>query len=177
MLREISLSNLTSQKTEVIRAIDELNSSNDTENTLNIKLQSTSGSIPEALEVIEKIHTSKVDLATESSGEISPAGLLIAAAGKPKNRKAHFSTIFKLSDNTEEGKKGKSKDPYATCLIETLGGLRARKSELIEIMNTQKFITAIDAKRLKILDDSGLVKNKYQPEKKKSTENEVELAN
>ena len=67
----------------------------------------------------------------------------------------------------EKEKKRKSKNPFDNVFIETLGGLKARKSDLIDVMKNQKFITAIDAKRLKIIDDAGLVKNKYQKERKK----------
>lgn len=166
MIRELNVSNLSTQKEEIISTVQELARQEDQEKILNLKLLSTIGAIPEALEVIEKIHTSDVDLYIEASGEISPAGLLIACAGKPKHRKAHFSTIFKLKDNPEEGKKNKIKDPYSSCIIETLVGLGARKVEISEIYGSQFFITSIDAKRMKIIDDAGIVENKYKKVKK-----------
>ena len=166
MNKEIVLKNLTTQKGDLLSNIQELISSTDDEKNLSLKLDSTIGTIPEALEVIEKIHTSDVDLYIEASGEISPAGLLIACAGKPKQRKAHFSTIFKLKDNLEEGKKNKIRDPYSSCIIETLVGLGARKSEISEVYGSQYFITSMDAKRMKIIDDAGIVENKYKKVKK-----------
>jgi len=166
MLKSIVLNNLTSQKGEVMSAIAELKGTAESEKILQLTLNSTLGTIPEGLEIIQMIHTSPVDLTTDSTGELSPAGLLIAAAGKPDNRKAHYSTIFKLSDIVvdEKGKK-KSTDPYLTSLLETLCGLGARRKNLTEIASKQSFITANDAKKLKIIDDAGLVKNKYGKDK------------
>ena len=135
MIIEKELTDLTSQKQDVFSGFEELRSTEDLEKILILKLNSTKGKIPDALEVVEKFHTSNVDLYTESSGEISTAGLLIAAAGKPKNRKAHYSTIFKLRDDVEEGKKGKTKDPYTSCVLETLGGLGARKNDIEDLCN------------------------------------------
>ena len=175
MLKEIIVTNLTNQKGEILATIQELKSCADEEKILVLKLKFTSGSVPEALEIINPIHTSDVDLITESSGNIEAGGLLLAAAGKTKTRKARFDTIFMLrSISVGDGtSKKKTIDPYASCIIQTLVSLGARKSGLIEIMKNQTFITSIDARRLKIIDDDGIVMNKYKEGSKKASEKAV----
>jgi len=170
MYKELIVTNLTTQKDEIIAGNAEVNASNDEEKILKLIISSTSGIVPDALEVIETNHASKVDLHIECSGDISQAGLIIACGGKPKHRRAHFSTIFRLKDIVEEGKKSKSVDPYSSCLIETLGSLGVRKNDFAHMMGTQSFITAFDAKKLKIIDDAGIIKNKYKITKEKPAE-------
>lgn len=172
MIRSLDITNLSAaaEKQSIFDSVHELELSTEPEKILNLRMKSSKGTIPDALEIIQRFVSSSVDLSIEASGEINPAGLLLSASGKPKCRKATFSTIFMLRDKEldEKGKK-KTKDPYATCLIETLCGLGAKRSQLTDIMSSQSFITSIDAKKLRIIDDAGLVKNKYKEEKKKSS--------
>lgn len=172
MIRELSIANLSTQKGDILTAIQELSGLEDAEKILNLKLQSTTGTIPDALEVINSIHTSVVDLSVEANGDLQAAGLLLAAAGKKNFRKAHYAATFMLSSGAsvaqaEEGRRKKMKDPYTSCIIETLVSLGAKRSGLADVFKNQSFITATDAKRLKIIDDSGIVKSKYIEEKKK----------
>lgn len=169
MRQEVTITTFTPQEEQnTNNALVELGRSEEAEKILRLIFQSSKIPIPVSLELMQKIHQSSIDLETESSGELNAGAMLLAAAGKPKFRNAHYATTFILTDKTgdESGKK-KNKDPYSSCIIETLGALGARKGELAGLMNSQSFITAIDAKRLKIIDDAGLVKNKYKKEKKK----------
>lgn len=174
MIKEINVTNLITQEGEISAGIHEVDGSADEEKILKLILKSTTGPIPVALKIVDILHKSKVDSIIECSGEISPGGLLLAAAGKPKNRIAHYSTTFRLTDGLEEGK-AKTKDPFISCLFESLISLGARKSELAKIMKNQHFMTAIDCKRLKIIDDAGLVQNKYKQAKKNEEASKTEV--
>lgn len=174
----INVGNLGAQKNEILTGIRELSNSADEKNTLLMKIQSLTGSIPDALEIIDAIHTSTVDLVTESSGNNEAAGLLLAAAGMRQFRRAHYATTFLLSSVPpgDGSRKKKDKDPYSSCIVETLVSLGAKKSGLAELVENQPFITAIDAKKMKIIDDAGIVKSKYIEEKKKDESPDAQVA-
>jgi hypothetical protein len=170
MPTDIILTNLNTQKGDFLNLIQRLNDPSIPDRLIDLKLQSTVGPIPDALEIIEAVHTSEVDIATEASGNLEVAGLLLVAAGLKKSRKATYDAIFKLSTLPEgEGRKKKSKDPYTSCIIETLVNLGAKRRDLIELISSQSYITATDAKKLRIIDDAGIVKSKYNNKNKANT--------
>lgn len=162
------ITDVSAQRQTILDAIAELEGSTDPEKKLSIIANSTQGNLADALEGLSRIHksSSEIVLETQAIGNINPAGLLLVAAGKPGLRRAHYTTIFALSTVPDDGKK-KTKDPYASTIIETLVSLGAKRKPLEEMMKTQKFITSTDAKRLKILDDSGIIQSRYKEEKDK----------
>jgi len=165
----LKITDLTKEKQKLLDSVTQLENSSDDEKVLALELDSTIGSISDSLEVIQRIHTSESDitLETDSIGEISPAGLLIAAAGKPKFRKAKYTTMFRLKEDLgDEDKKKKKSDPFETVIIATLCAHRGRKTKLIALFKNQSIISALDAKSCGIIDDAGVTKSRYKTEDK-----------
>ncbi len=165
----LKVTDLTKEKQKLLDSVTQLENSSDEEKVLALELDSTIGSIPDSLEVIQRIHTSEsnIILKTDSIGELSPAGLLIGAAGKPKFRTAKYTTMFRLKEDLGvEDKKKKNSDPFETVIIATLCAHGGRKAKLLALFKNQSIISALDAKSCGIIDDAGVTKSRYKSEDK-----------
>jgi len=153
---------------EINAAISALESSaGDSPNQLLMKLNSTKGSVPLAILLVEQVHsTKKVDLLIEASGQLTSAGTILASAGKPKHRMASVSTVFNLSDNG--GRIGK-KEPSLTekNVLELTGRFcNGKGRRILNSMRNCGALTASEAVKNLLIDGTGSFTDKYSLEKK-----------
>lgn len=145
---------------EIISAVKSIISSNEINKAIQLNLVDTEGELHDAINLTTYIHSTPVDLFTKSSGMLSPCGTLIAAAGKPSERKADFSTYFQL---TKEGKKlGKASiNSYGNFLIilNTLTGGKAGR--IRNKMKLEGIVSASEALSLGLVDEVSKISNKY----------------
>jgi len=152
--------------TRVKTSVQTLSTSTDAEKQLVFELNDTKGPIPLAYDIIKAVHSSAVDLVTESSGNLSAAGTLLAASGKPSLRKAELSTTFALNDkDSTPGKMRKVDNPDEGLMKFLLGSFSKKKRAISDAISTHNVISSVDAYSAKIIDDVGGFKNKYEEPK------------
>jgi len=148
------------KREEFTSLVNSIISSNDINKVVQMNLDNAEIDLSDAINLITFIHSTPVDLYTKSSGTLSPGATLIAAAGKPSERKADFSTYFQL---TKDGKKlGKASiNQYGNFLIilNTLTGGKAGR--IRNKMKLDGVVSASEAMSLGLVDDVSKISNKY----------------
>jgi len=154
----------------IYSAINTLESSSgDSPKEILLKLSNTKGDTLTSIGIVSKIHNSNVDLFVEAEGIISPAGTILAAAGKPNGRKASFTTIFQITkDGKSLGKAKFIKDNENKMILDMLSNLTKKRSKIQNLMRLSGSITAKEAQALGIIDIVDNYFDKYQSIKEES---------
>lgn len=169
MQEKITIQNINQDIVNQIRPIVEgLKASEEEVKELVIEINAATGDIKLAWDLIREIHSSNVDLITSSRGNISAAGMILAAAGKPGYRFAELGTTFILNGlDPKQGKFKKVENTDAGVLEFILDKFQVRKRVMKEMLGTRNVISSVDAYTAKIIDKVDDFTSKYEKEKPK----------
>lgn len=149
-------------------ALETLKASEEEVKELVTEINSAEGDLGIALDLAKEIHSSNVDLITYCKGNISAAGMILAAAGKPGHRFAELSTSFILnSQDPKPGRFRKVDNSDAEVIGLILERFQVKKRVLKEMLGTRHIISAATAYNAKIIDKIDDFKSKYEKEKPK----------
>ena len=145
---------------DLLDKIKKTNSSEEsTPKEIHLELNSTKGKIQFAIEIINTVQESTIDLIINCRGKLSAAGTILAAGGKPGFRTAKFGTQFFLGKR--KLKNGEIENPQIEQLKDILLLLAKNKKLTKQFLENKNLITDCEAKQCGIIDSTGFI-NKYK---------------
>lgn len=171
MKRIINFKNIISDSTaEVVNSLNSVQPSADGSKTIGLNFESTTGSISDAITLINDIHKSDVDYTTSASGELGLAAIILLAGAKPGERSVDATAMFNFCAVTDKvGKRRKDLTAEEQQALEILGKFSVSKKNLIKSqMLSGTKATAAQVKALRLIDkiEGGFV-DKYEQARKK----------
>lgn len=173
-LKAIQVEKLDRLKTEeILNELTRLEGLDSGKQELKLKLQSTSGDITFAVEIVSLAHSmTNVDIVVEASGKIGPAGSIITAGGMLGKRTATLGTTFLLTEGDpylDDVKAPELEDEDKT-VYQTLSALTGRRSQILENIKSGKRFSTVIARKCRIIDSSLEFKSKYLHPKSSASE-------
>jgi ATP-dependent protease ClpP protease subunit len=180
MNRKIKIETLTKETAQSVNStIAEFIGSSDEKNEVELDfVNCSSGSINSALEIIQSINNTPVDLITHAHGKIGAAATILFSAGKPGKRTADMDTMLVLNDEESQklGRFRNVKNPNAGLIEHLLTITTGKKRPIREAVTTMHVLTVYDAKKIGIVDQIIGISSKYEEllkaKKKQGTKDE-----
>lgn len=160
---------------QIKSSIDEISKSEASPKQLTLELDSTTGELILAVEIVRMAHELKVELLTKASGKLSSAGTVIAGAGKIGRRSAGLQTLLVLNDAESEklGKFRKVANPNLGIMEYMLVRTTTKKRGVKQALASMNVITSFEAVELGILDTlegfESMYAEELKPKSKKTT--------
>ncbi len=139
----------------------------------DLDLKSTTGDIHDSLEIVQEVHTSKnVHLRPLASGELSIAGTVLTAAGKPGMREAKLGAKFNISNNGPypSGTSASGLSEEDKAVLDILSSITGKRKAILGHIIKGIPISSKEAKKCNIIDKIQKFQSKYRiPKERKGT--------
>lgn len=153
------------------KTVSEIQPSTDGTKMFGLNFESTSGTIPEAITLLEGIHKSDVDYTTSGSGELGLAAIILLAGAKPGERSVSSTAMFNFcAVNDKSVKKRKDLTAEEQQALEILSKFSVNKKKRIKsLMLSGAKASATDMKALRLIDKiEGSFVDKYENSRKRT---------
>lgn len=161
---------------QIKSSIEEISKSEETPKQLTLELDSTTGDLLLAVEIVRMAHGLKVELITRASGKLSSAGTVLAGGGKIGRRSAGLQTQLVLNDAESEkiGKFRKVANPNLGLMEYMLVRTTNKKRGVKQALASMNVISSFEALELGILDTlegfESMYAEELKPKSKKNSE-------
>ncbi|MBS1515264.1 MAG: hypothetical protein JSS63_09540 [Bacteroidetes bacterium] len=172
MVKEI-ISEVTQEKFELLKTKDVENVKNGSTEKIYLELDNTKGDTEIAINTAEYFSKSESDLVINIIGDLSPAGVLLAAIGEPKFRIADKKATFRLGDANKYSADATEKDLTSEDreLFEILSAITKERDLILEKIISGDVFDAYTARDLNIVDVVPSYDDKYKRRRKRNKSN------